>query len=164
MSDFEDEQELRLEFKGESIRSVIDGETELYFPPEEKFKLTVVSTFIIGPAILLVIGIVSIIFYTQVVIHNDVKNPNDASSYSTVTSIANAVQIQVLNYLYGTLAIWLTTRENHRSVRTVLLLGTIVWYYCLVLLLGVQWIFIVVELNCIIYVVCRTLCVVCCNS
>lgn len=113
-SDFEQEERERPEFKADFVDSVVNGEPVKYFPPEKKFRLQIISYGIICPAILFVIGIVSVIFYTQIVITEDVKNPNNASNYSLLTSIANALQIQVLNYLYSTLAVKLTNQENHR--------------------------------------------------
>jgi hypothetical protein len=114
MSDFELEEQERPEFKADYISSVVNGEQVKYFPPEKKFWLQVFSVGIICPAILFVIGVVSVIFYTQVVITEDVHNASNASSYSLMTSIANALQIQVLNYLYSALAVQLTQKENHR--------------------------------------------------
>jgi hypothetical protein len=114
MSDYEQEERERPEFTAELVDSVVNGEREKYFPPDVKFKLQIISVGIITPAIIFVIGVVSIIFYIQVVITEDVKNPADQGNYSLLTSIANALQIQILNYLYTSLAVGLTQKENHR--------------------------------------------------
>ena len=34
---------------------------------------------------------------------------------NTFASILNALQIQILNFVYSKVAIWLTKRENHRT-------------------------------------------------
>jgi hypothetical protein len=65
--------------------------------------------------ILLVVGCVSVIFVLQYYIDNDVANAEEQQTGQTFASILNAIQIQLLNYYYNKLAVWLTNRENHRS-------------------------------------------------
>lgn len=114
-TEFEEEEEDRPDFQGDKVRSVVNGKYQKYFPPGKRSMLVLFSTCVVTPAILVVIGIVGVVFYTQVVIANDVRNPSTQSGASTAVSIVNAVQIQVLNYLYSSLADYLTRRENHRT-------------------------------------------------
>lgn len=60
--------------------------------------------------ILLVAGIVVSIYVIRYAIAGDVGDSNA----QTIASIANAVQIQVVNYIYSLIANALSERENHR--------------------------------------------------
>src|SRR5690606_17396314 len=42
-------------------------------------------------------------------------DPDVKNSAATVASLANALQIQVMNYVYGEIAVYLTKQENHRT-------------------------------------------------
>lgn len=64
----------------------------------------------VGGLIMLVAGIVVSIYVLRYAIAGDVGDSNA----QTVASIANAVQIQVVNYIYSFLANALTEWENHR--------------------------------------------------
>lgn len=59
---------------------------------------------------MLVAGVVVSIYVMRYAIVTDVGNSNA----QTLASIVNAIQIQVLNYLYSLVANALSERENHR--------------------------------------------------
>lgn len=65
--------------------------------------------------ILLVVGVVASIY----VIRSALTGSLGASNAQTIASVANAVQIQVLNYVYSFLANALSERENHRTATQV---------------------------------------------
>ncbi len=71
------------------------------------------SLLAVGGLILLVIGVVVSIYYMR---YSIVKYENvSESNAQTLASIANAVQIQVMNFIYSFLANALSERENHRT-------------------------------------------------
>lgn len=57
------------------------------------------------------VGVVVGIYLLRYAIASDVGDSNA----QTVASIANAVQIQVINYVYSLIANALSERENHRT-------------------------------------------------
>jgi hypothetical protein len=60
---------------------------------------------------LLVIGVVVSIYVLKYTLSPDLG----ASNAQTIASVVNAIQIQVLNYLYSSVASFLTQTENHRT-------------------------------------------------
>uniref|UniRef100_A0A6U4EFG3 Anoctamin transmembrane domain-containing protein n=1 Tax=Phaeomonas parva TaxID=124430 RepID=A0A6U4EFG3_9STRA len=101
-------------FRGVDIKSYIDGESILYYPPNEKFQKVVRSSIIIFTSVMLVLAVVGSIFafrYALLISGNSL-----AEEYAPVAaSVLNAISIQVLNYFYGSLADALTEEENHRT-------------------------------------------------
>jgi hypothetical protein len=67
---------------------------------------------LITVVILLVIGIVVSIYIVRYAIVAQVGDGNA----QTIASILNAVQIQVMNYVYSFIAVALSERENHRFI------------------------------------------------
>lgn len=115
MSNFEDEEEDRPEYTGDTMHSYINGEVIKYFPPAVRTKLMAVSAAVITCMIMLVIACVAVIFYAKWYVNNKVNNTSTAASESEGLALVNALQIQLLNYLYQELAIHLTNKENHRT-------------------------------------------------
>lgn len=109
-SGFEAEQKDRPEYYGDEMDSIITGRPVVYFPPEKKANLIFQSTLVIVALIVLVVGIVAGIYALRIVMAS-----TDKSMASSIASILNAVQIQVMNIVYGTIADALTDRENHRT-------------------------------------------------
>ncbi len=111
---FEEEETDRPEFKGEEMRSIVNGKKVKYFAPAEKLRRVLYSYFIIGLMMLLVVGCVSAIFGLQWYINTKVRNDADKNDGNTGVSVLAAVQIIVLNLVYNNIAIDLTDQENHR--------------------------------------------------
>ena len=66
--------------------------------------------------IMLVIGIVAAIFYFKIVMTlSHALVIGNVQLASTIASLLNAVQIQVMNYIYGRLSVVLNEYENHRT-------------------------------------------------
>jgi len=108
---FEETEVDRPDFKGEFIKSFIDGSNIRYFPSRQRNLLLAQSFMGIITLILLVTGVVVSIYVIRYAIAGDVGDSNA----QTIASIANAVQIQIVNYLYSLLANALSERENHRT-------------------------------------------------
>jgi hypothetical protein len=115
MSNFEDVEEDRAEYTGDLIYSYITGEQVKHFPSAKRERLIYWSSFIIGLMILLVIACTAVIFYGKYYVAEDINDDSTAATAGEGLSLVNAVQIQVLNYVYGNLAISLTSAENHRT-------------------------------------------------
>lgn len=114
MTSFEEEEIQRPQYQGEMKASIIDGKMRKHFSSIRKFWRVVYSYFIISLMMLLVIVCVSLIFFAQYVVNNDVNDTDAQSAGNMAVSIMSAVQIQVLNMLYSGMAIDLTEKENHR--------------------------------------------------
>ena len=65
--------------------------------------------------IIMVVAAVSGVFFLKIFLVDDVDNEEVNSLGSSIASIANAIQIQVMNWIYSEVAVWLTNRENHRT-------------------------------------------------
>ena len=100
------------DFRGEWIESFVDGSKMRYFPSDIRRAYIQQSIVVVGSLILLVVGIVVSIYIMRFAITSKVG----ASNAQTVASVCNAVQIQVLNLVYTSIAQALTERENHRFV------------------------------------------------
>ena len=98
------------EYRGALVKSHIDGSDIRYFPSKLRTSYLIHSVLAIVTLILLVVGIVVSIYLIRFSIAGDIGTSNA----QTVASICNAVQIQVMNYLYSMIARALTERENHR--------------------------------------------------
>lgn len=109
--DFEDEEPERPDFKGELIKSFIDGSDMIYFPPAQQRNLITQSAVLIISMIMLVIGTVASIYVLRFQLYQDI-----GSSASIVASALNSLQITVFNMVYGYVARKLTNRENHRTI------------------------------------------------
>eukprot|EP00604_Paraphysomonas_vestita_P001703 CAMPEP_0174817746 /NCGR_PEP_ID=MMETSP1107-20130205/254_1 /TAXON_ID=36770 /ORGANISM="Paraphysomonas vestita, Strain GFlagA" /LENGTH=652 /DNA_ID=CAMNT_0016028733 /DNA_START=1071 /DNA_END=3029 /DNA_ORIENTATION=+ len=110
MIGFEDEEVNRPEFKGETKKSLINGQFVMYFPPKQRMVLIAQSSAVIATLILVVIGAVTSIY----IIKRALAEPL-GSNAQTVASILNSVQISVFNLIYSFVADKLTERENHRT-------------------------------------------------
>lgn len=113
---FESEEQDRPEFKGIQGISPVTGNSMHYFPSDQfAFRVTV-SVTIISTLILIVIGIVIGIFVLRIFMSQSRQfTVSGINLASIIAAIINAVQIQVLNFLYGSIAIFLTSYENHRT-------------------------------------------------
>ena len=84
-----------------------------YFSSKKRKRFLWQSFLGILALILLVIGIVVGIYIMRFTIRKDVG----ISAAQTIASVANSIQIQVLNFVYSKVATALSERENHRYVR-----------------------------------------------
>lgn len=115
MTEFEEEEQDRQGFEGTMQVSFIDGKMRKYFSPAERKRRSFFSYALISLMVFLVIGFVACIFVMKFYMVIESEDGTVNSLGSPLSSVANAVQIQVLNYFYSELAIWLTNRENHRT-------------------------------------------------
>jgi hypothetical protein len=109
---FEEEELTRPQFEGIPMKSPVNGHEYLYFPAREKLRRRISSMATISGFIAIVIAIVGSIFLLKLVLSGI---PATSSSASIIASLANAVQIQVMNLIYGQVAVRLTDYENHRT-------------------------------------------------
>uniref|UniRef100_A0A6A7G539 Anoctamin n=1 Tax=Hirondellea gigas TaxID=1518452 RepID=A0A6A7G539_9CRUS len=98
----------RPEFNGEYKSSVVTGQLMSEFSTFERLKRMVFSQTIIITTIACVVGVVIGMF----VIRHKQRGDEYAQYY---LGIVNGIQIQVLNYFYGRLAVRLNQYENHRT-------------------------------------------------
>ncbi|OQS03419.1 hypothetical protein THRCLA_04280 [Thraustotheca clavata] len=124
MDGYEDEEHDRAEFEGEEIESPIDGKPMRYFNPEHQQKRILSSLLFIFALIVLVIGAVAAIFVFRYFSEPNEPLYNYTTIYyngqaielsSPLASTLNAVQIQVMNGIYMTIAVRLNNYENHRT-------------------------------------------------
>jgi hypothetical protein len=104
---------LQIDFKGDNIPSFIDGSEIRYFSSKKRSALLFQSFLGVGALILLVLGAVFGIYLIRYALTYYHKLQDTDSQ--TVASICNAVQIQVVNYIYSLIANALSERENHRT-------------------------------------------------
>lgn len=107
---YEEEEQSRPQFKGETILSPVTGKPVLYFSRQERAKRSFKSQWIIMGLVFVVIIVIAAIFTLRIVIAR--FNVNAASISA---SLLIAIQIQVLNGYFGELAIKLNNYENHRT-------------------------------------------------
>lgn len=98
------------------ITSFIDGSEIRYIDSKQRFRLILQSAMAISALVLLVVCVVVGIYLMRFYLSVDEGGPLSVSSAQTLASVMNAVQIQVMNYIYSFLANALSERENHRYV------------------------------------------------
>lgn len=88
----------------------------LYFPSSVLLFRTLVSINVIGFLIIIVLCIVASIFVLRIYMtSSSAFVVGGVATGSIIAGIVNAVQIQVLNAIYGSVAIALNDYENHRT-------------------------------------------------
>ena len=100
-----------IDFSGEKMISFIDGSDIQYFSAKKRTRAMFRSSLCIFFMTVLVIGVVVSIYVLKYTLSPDVG----ASNAQTIVSVVNAILIQVLNYLYSSVANFLTQTENHRT-------------------------------------------------
>jgi hypothetical protein len=113
---FEEEEQSRPQFIGEQRPSPVTGKQYLYFPRNEEQQRLVQSSIVISGFIIIVIAAVVAIFILKITL-NQIKAlvVGTVQMGSIFASIVNALEIQVMNMVYGDVAIQLTDYENHRK-------------------------------------------------
>lgn len=120
MIGYENEEQDRPQFVGEEIPSPVDGSTILWFNPAHKARRIMASLVFVVFLLLLVIAFVAAIFVFR---YFSQKGQSLAPMFTwygvnvsgALASVCNAIQIQVMNALYGSLAVKLNDYENHRT-------------------------------------------------
>lgn len=106
----------RPEFEGETAKSPVTGQNFRYFPRKQYVMRQAISGQVVAALIAIVCGVIASIFYLRVVLsHMKSLVFLGVQWGSIIVAIINAVQIQVLNALYTTVAVRLTDYENHRT-------------------------------------------------
>jgi hypothetical protein len=117
MTGFEEEEQTRPQFKGLRSTSAVDGRPVDFFPKKEANKRLVMSSLIIGFLICIVVLAVAAIFILKnwMTAQGDTFLVLGIDFASIVPSLVNAIQIQIMNMIYGSIAIRLNDLENHRT-------------------------------------------------
>jgi Calcium-activated chloride channel len=105
----------RPQYKGTSRRSPItDDMDEIHFEPRHRLKYFILAFFVSGLVICMVLGIVaSLLLFKK--LNSGKYEVNGVDIIIPITSVVNAIQIQVFNYVYERLAKKLTELENHKT-------------------------------------------------
>ena len=113
---YELDEQVRPEFKGFQIPSPVNGATYEYFPVLEYILRQLKSSIVITICILVVIGAVGSIFLLRIVLTASKSlNSSGIQLGGIIASLLNAIQISIMNELYGRVAIYLNNYENHRT-------------------------------------------------
>ncbi|CAM9478748.1 unnamed protein product, partial [Ascophyllum nodosum] len=114
MSNFEQSEHDRAEFKGDTMTSFVDGSQMTYYPQEEYIQLMVLANVLVIGMLATAIALVAGIFLLEV--EWDESSISFFSSYgSYLGSFLLSLEIQIMNFFYKKVAIWTTSRENHRT-------------------------------------------------
>ncbi len=94
----------------------VNGQPMRYFPRREFYFRLCFSTNVISVLVGVVIAAVAGIFALRIFLSRLRQLTFGGMQWgSTITALINAVQIQVLNWVYNSIAIYLTEYENHRT-------------------------------------------------
>lgn len=118
MHGFEVSEQDRAEFEGIDSKSPIDGSPKRYFSRREYFFRMSISAAIIFFFMSLVIASVVAVFTLRIALTTTYSKEftiGDVQLGAIISSIANAVQIQVMNEIYGIVSVKLNDFENHRT-------------------------------------------------
>lgn len=100
----------RPDYKGKLINSYVHGSEVSYASSQERTLNIFLSFLAISALIALILGIVVSIYLIRFALIASVGNSNSQS----VASVLNAIQIQIMNYVYALMAVKLSENENHR--------------------------------------------------
>jgi hypothetical protein len=113
---FEEEEATRPQFVGERRQNPVNGRDYLYFPAATQHRRAFKSNAIIFGFIAVVIGVVAAIFIMRLTLSQiESLVVGSLQTASIITSLVTAIQIQIMNNIYGKLAIQLNDYENHRT-------------------------------------------------
>eukprot|EP00457_Paulinella_chromatophora_P002018 gb/GEZN01002021.1/.p1 GENE.gb/GEZN01002021.1/~~gb/GEZN01002021.1/.p1 ORF type:complete len:801 (-),score=112.24 gb/GEZN01002021.1/:233-2635(-) len=110
MHKFEQQEQPRPQFQGEWRPSTVSGRLEEYFDPAHGFQRKIRSQLTIMTMIMTVIAMVVGLF----IFRNFLLLWNPAYG-GVLAGVLNAFQIQLLNVIYGKVAVWLNDYENHTT-------------------------------------------------
>jgi len=110
MLHFEETEQPRPEFKGNILRSPVDGRLRKYFPLWKKIlRMAFSGSVIFGLVCVVVLSVVGIFILRKFLTEWN----SQFGSY--LTAVINAVQIHILNYVYRRISVILNDYENHRT-------------------------------------------------
>ncbi len=115
MTGFEEEEQLRPQFKGERILSPVTGKPTRFFSRFEALVRSLYSQAVVSVLVLVVIAAVACIFAIQVSLRDSGFQLAGVDMSGIVASILLALQIQFLNGYFGDVALRLNHQENHRT-------------------------------------------------
>lgn len=110
MHGFEEQEQPRPDFSGEMIPSPINGQPIRYYPSSKRFMKQLVGQLVILFMTFIVFICVFSIFVLRIYLVGI-----DFPMAKTVASVINAVQIQIMNRIFGTIANTLNNWENHET-------------------------------------------------
>lgn len=112
---FEDEEQERPNFEGETELSAVNGRPEKYFSGWERWKRNFLNQNVIFALTLLVIAELAIIFTIEEQIALVDVSITQAELAMIISALMVAVGIIFFNYLFGHIALQLNDYENHRT-------------------------------------------------
>lgn len=115
MVGFESAEQARPAFEGTTLISPVDGQPTLYFSRRERSIRSFKSNVAIFGGILIVIGTVAFVFFIRAIISASNLQYSGIQTAVVLSSLLLAVQIQLMNDVYGSWAIKLNDYENHRT-------------------------------------------------
>ncbi|CAM9434451.1 unnamed protein product [Discosporangium mesarthrocarpum] len=119
MAGFEEQEQTRPQYMGIRSTSAVDGKPVDYFPPAESRKRFFLSQTVIFGLIMVVVSAVASIFWLKYFLTQPAQAEKlvvaGTSLATVIPPLANAIQIQLMNLVYGNIAIWLNDLENHRT-------------------------------------------------
>jgi anoctamin-10/anoctamin-7 len=120
MHGYENQEVDRPQFSGDAVDSHVEGTTITWFSPAEATRRVIQSVLLSTAVLLLVMGMIGGIFYFRFwSVHagaGAITNPVDGSNLGPpMAGVMNAVQIQVMNAVYQSLAEAMNDYEYHRT-------------------------------------------------
>jgi anoctamin-10/anoctamin-7 len=112
MTDFEEREADRPEFRGIPTKHPVTGTPTFYYAHNRRLKKTMKAYTIIFFSLGVIIGALALMFFIRAIM---TYNKGAAMYASVVTSTLTAFQIEVLNYYFSFIAIWLNDTENWRT-------------------------------------------------
>eukprot|EP00164_Ancoracysta_twista_P002959 GFYU01003941.1.p2 GENE.GFYU01003941.1~~GFYU01003941.1.p2 ORF type:complete len:695 (+),score=263.15 GFYU01003941.1:52-2136(+) len=109
MTEFEEEEQARPEFYGEEVISPVTNKKEVVYPKKKKVAKVAFSSMVITLLVaVVIIAVCGIFLFRMIVKHMEPWGP-------ALAGMVNAIQIQILNAIYGKVAFKLNKWENHRT-------------------------------------------------
>jgi hypothetical protein len=113
---YEKQEVNRPQFVGQLKPNPVTGENYVYFPSSAKMRRFSQSAMVISVFVVAVLAAVAGIFILKLILSRiAVLTQGGVGFGGIIASIANSVVIQVMNAIYGEVAITLTNYENHRT-------------------------------------------------
>jgi hypothetical protein len=119
MTGFEQNEQVRPQFKGQISRSPVDGKPCLYHSRFDRFKKSFRSNTAVCGFVLVVLCTIAVIFVIRVALYPVRASINGDNISIVASSILLAIQIQACNSVYAQYAIDLNDQENHRTGKLI---------------------------------------------